>query len=147
MMKIVTLLQIKRYCSSCRHTGERQTLLRSTSTETSGSFDKPRRESVIARVKELIPIMKVFFPITMYWAVSYQRFSSFILQSLDTNCYLGSIEVPPGMYTIVRVTVYTVWCHKRGVNTYILSSKGSAYIWCMTLWAMLLILYSTVHPV
>ena len=103
-------LQIKTYCSSCRHTqsaGEDdESLLSSMSTETSGSFDKPKRESVIARVNELVPIMKVFFPLTIYWAVSYQRYSSFVLQGLETDCRLGSIEIPPGMYTTVCKIVF-----------------------------------------
>ena len=100
---------MKKYCNRLRRTGERQALLSSTSTETSGSFGKPKRESVIARVKELIPIMKVFFPITMYWAVSYQRFSSFVLQGVEMDCYLGSIEVPPGMYTLHRLHTISLY--------------------------------------
>jgi dipeptide/tripeptide permease len=88
---------MRKYCSRHRSTSEHQALLSSTaSTETSGSYGKPKRESVLARVKELIPIMKVFFPVTMYWAVSYQRFSSFVLQGVQMDCFLGSIEVPPG---------------------------------------------------
>ena len=89
------------YCSSLRRTGGHHTLVSSTSTESSDSFDKPKRESVIARVKELIPIMKVFFPLIIYWAISYQRYSSFVLQAVETDCRLGSIEVPPGMYIIL----------------------------------------------
>ena len=100
---------MKQYCNRLRHTGEHQALLSSTSTETSGSFGKPKRESVTARVKELIPIMKVFFPITMYWAVSYQRFSSFVLQGVEMDCYLGSIEVPPGTYTLHRLHTISLY--------------------------------------
>ena len=112
-----SLLQVKKYCSRLSRTGEHQALLSSTSTETSGSFGKPKRESVFARVKELIPIMKVFFPITMYWAVSYQRFSSFVLQGVEMDCYLGSIEVPPG--TLCTLHTIAIMYYVKGIGQHI----------------------------
>ena len=100
-------LQMKTCCSSIRrHIGGHDfTILSSESTEESGSFDKPKRELVFARVKELIPIVKVFFPLILYWAISYQRYSSFVLQGLQTNCHLGRIKVPPGMYTTICISL------------------------------------------
>ena len=101
IIKYYHSLQIKTCCSGCicrRTGGHHFSPINSTSSEESGSFGKPKRESVFARVKELIPIMKVFFPLTLYWAISYQRYSSFVLQGVQTDCRLGRIEIPPGMY-------------------------------------------------
>lgn len=91
---LLLLLQIKNCCSR-RHRS--QSLLTSTSTEASGSFGKPKRESVIVRIKEMIPILKVFFPLTIYWAISYQRSSTWILQGVMMDCRLGILDVPPGI--------------------------------------------------
>ena len=111
-------LQMKTCCSSIRrHTGGHDfTILSSESTEESGSFDKPKRESVFARVKELIPIVKVFFPLILYWALSYQRYSSFVLQGLQTNCRLGRIGVPPGMYTTICIIPIVHFTYRKAGN-------------------------------
>ena len=45
----------------------------------------------------MMPILKVFFPLTMYWAISYQRSSTWILQGLQMDCRLGSLDIPPGI--------------------------------------------------
>ena len=86
-------LQIK---NCCRRQKRSQSFLTSTSSEASSSFGKPKHESVIARIKEMIPILKVFFPLTIYWAISYQRSSTWILQGVMMDCRLGSVDVPPG---------------------------------------------------
>ena len=82
---------------SQHNAGQRQSLLSSTSTEVSSSFGKMKRESIVARIKEMMPILKVFFPLTMYWAISYQRSSTWILQGLQMDCRLGSLDIPPGI--------------------------------------------------
>ena len=61
-----------------------------TSTVTSGSTRAKRR------LKELVPIFKIFIPLTLFWAIFFQRSSTWIVQATYMDCYLGSLHVPPG---------------------------------------------------
>lgn len=61
-----------------------------TTTVTSGSTSAKRK------LKQLIPIFKIFIPLTLFWAIFFQRSSTWIVQATYMDCYLGSLHVPPG---------------------------------------------------
>ena len=50
----------------------------------------------VRKFKEMVPILKVFIPLIVFWAVFYQRSSTWIVQATKMDCYLGSLHVPPG---------------------------------------------------
>lgn len=61
-----------------------------TSTVTSNSTSAKRK------LKQLVPIFKIFMPLTLFWAIFFQRSSTWIVQATHMDCYLGSLHVPPG---------------------------------------------------
>ena len=50
----------------------------------------------LKRLKQLVPIIKVFTPLIIFWAVFYQRSSTWIVQATQMDCYVGSLHIPPG---------------------------------------------------
>ena len=48
------------------------------------------------RLKQLVPIIKVFIPLIIFWAVFYQRSSTWVVQATQMDCYVGSLHIPPG---------------------------------------------------
>ena len=48
------------------------------------------------KLKQLVPIIKVFIPLIMFWAVYYQRSSTWVVQATQMDCYVGSLHIPPG---------------------------------------------------
>ena len=54
------------------------------------------RTSTKGKLKQLIPIFKIFVPLTLFWAIYFQRSSTWIVQATYMDCYLGSLHVPPG---------------------------------------------------
>ena len=76
-----------------------------TSTVTSNSSSAKRK------LKQLVPIFKIFIPLTLFWAIFFQRSSTWIVQATYMDCYLGSLHVPPGKYVLCN-TVYTAYCFR-----------------------------------
>ena len=54
------------------------------------------KSSAKGKLKQLIPIFKIFVPLTLFWAIFFQRSSTWIVQATHMDCYLGSLHVPPG---------------------------------------------------
>ena len=50
----------------------------------------------LRKFKQMLPILKVFIPLIVFWAVFYQRSSTWIVQATKMDCYLGSLHIPPG---------------------------------------------------
>jgi dipeptide/tripeptide permease len=46
--------------------------------------------------KTVLPILGVFLPITVFWALMFQQNSTWVAQGIDLDCYIGPLEVPPG---------------------------------------------------
>ena len=59
-----------------------------------------KSSTTLKKLKQLVPILKVFIPLIVFWAVFYQRSSTWIVQATQMDCYLGSLHVPPGEYAI-----------------------------------------------
>ena len=55
-----------------------------------------KSSTTLKKLKQLVPILKVFVPLIVFWAVFYQRSSTWIVQATQMDCYLGSLHVPPG---------------------------------------------------
>ena len=55
-----------------------------------------KSSATLKKLKQLVPILKVFMPLIVFWAVFYQRSSTSIVQAAQMDCYLGSLHVPPG---------------------------------------------------
>ena len=55
-----------------------------------------KSSATLKKLKQLMPILKVFMPLIVFWAVFYQRSSTWIVQATQMDCYLGSLHVPPG---------------------------------------------------
>lgn len=51
---------------------------------------------VMGKLKQLIPAFKILLPLTLFWAIFFQRSSTWILQAIRMDCYLGSLHIPPG---------------------------------------------------
>ena len=73
-----------------------------SSTSTSGSDSvsvttvRAEKSTSLRKFKQLLPILKVFIPFIVFWAVFYQRSSTWIVQATKMDCYLGSLHIPPG---------------------------------------------------
>lgn len=50
----------------------------------------------LRKLKQMLPILKVFIPLIVFWAVFYQRSSTWIVQATKMDCYIGSLHIPPG---------------------------------------------------
>lgn len=47
-------------------------------------------------VQQLWPIMTIFLPLIVFWALFFQQNSTWIQQGLDMDCYVSSLHIPPG---------------------------------------------------
>ena len=45
---------------------------------------------------QIFPILTVFLPLIIFWAIFFQQNSTWIQQGLDMDCYLGQLHIPPG---------------------------------------------------
>lgn len=70
-----------------RSTSESQPLLTSTP---STSF------TVKQTLQQLWPIMTIFLPLIIYWALFFQQNSTWIQQGLNMDCYVSKLHIPPG---------------------------------------------------
>ena len=52
--------------------------------------------SLRTRLKQLVPIVGVFAPLIVFWAIYYQQNSTWVTQGAMMDCYLGRLHVPPG---------------------------------------------------
>lgn len=49
--------------------------------------------------EQLWPIMTIFLPLIIFWALFFQQNSTWIQQGLDMDCYLNKLHIPPGKLT------------------------------------------------
>ena len=52
--------------------------------------------SLRTRLKQLVPIVGVFAPLVVFWAIYYQQNSTWVTQGAMMDCYLGRLHIPPG---------------------------------------------------
>jgi len=56
----------------------------------------PSQLTMKQTLQQLWPILTVFLPLIIFWAIFFQQNSTWIQQGLDMDCYLGQLHVPPG---------------------------------------------------
>ncbi len=47
-------------------------------------------------LRQLLPFLGVFGPLVVFWAVFYQQNTTWVVQGMHMNCYIGKLHVPPG---------------------------------------------------
>ena len=98
---IESSLKIKQGAPSCDESKSRDNLNQSSTVtseaHSSSEFQmKNKAAGCLNKLRQLVPILKVFVPLSMFWAIMYQRTTTFVLQAVQMNCYISSLHVPPG---------------------------------------------------
>ena len=85
---------------------EADSLLGDTEKEAAASISARSHLRVfISKLRPLLPILGVFLPIIVFWAIMYQQNSTWVVQGLEMDCYIGTVQVPPGVCVCVGVGV------------------------------------------
>ena len=103
--------------------GETQSLLPAEKTTT--ARQETWRTKAIAFLRAVLPILGVFLPITVFWALMFQQNSTWVAQGLDLDCYLGSVEVPPGARA---GHVLCVWAYGPQVCVCVCACGGDVHV-------------------
>ena len=67
-------------------------------SETSSTVVITPKLSWWQRGKQLVPFLRLFTPLVVFWAIFFQQNSTWVVQGRDMNCYIGKLHVPPGQY-------------------------------------------------
>lgn len=80
--------------------------------------------SLRTRLKQLVPIVGVFAPLVVFWAIYYQQNSTWVTQGAMMDCYLGRLHIPPDLMpsiedlmvvSIIPLLDYAVYPHLERV--------------------------------
>ncbi|XP_065898332.1 solute carrier family 15 member 3-like isoform X2 [Dysidea avara] len=80
----------------------------------------PSQMTMKQTLQQLWPILTVFLPLIIFWAIFFQQNSTWIQQGLDMDCYLGQLHIPPDLMAsledvmvllVIVVTEYLLYPH------------------------------------